>query len=152
MAVRCLCSQRSCSHVKTFSSFNNESLTLHTEWMVIDWVSSKDNAQRDSLCGTSSHCQFDSNDDPPNVLEKSTEWKFEAHLYFAVCRWAAGDTYEDTVRQLWRSSIYQLILFLSTTWKCFTIWRQNPTGDCRNCQFEAMYRQNRWANNSGENG
>ena len=31
--------------------------------------------------------------------------------------------------QLWRSSIYQLFLFLSTASKRFTIWRLNPTGN-----------------------
>ena len=30
----------------------------------------------------------------------------------------------------WRSSIYQLFLFLFTTWKVFTILRQNSTGNC----------------------
>ena len=39
-------------------------------------VSSKDNAQRDSLCGTSSHRQPDFYDSPDD-LEKSAEWKFE---------------------------------------------------------------------------
>ena len=33
-------------------------------------------------------------------------------------------------RQLWRGSIYQLFLFLSTTLKKFTIRGQNPTGHC----------------------
>ena len=54
--------------------------------------------------------------------------------------------------QQWRSSIYQLFLFLSTTWICFTILQQNPTGNCWNCRLEAMYRQNLQADNSGENG
>ena len=107
-------------------------------------VSSKDNSLLDSLCGTSSHCQSDS-DDSQDDLEKSAEYKFKGHLYFAAGSWSTGETYEDTVRQLWRSSIYQLFLFLSTTWKCFTIWCLNclnPTGNCWNCRFNAMYRRN----------
>ena len=60
-------------------------------------VSSKDDTQRDSLCGASSHRQSDS-DDSQDDLEKSAEWKFEGHLYFAACRWLAGETYEDAVR------------------------------------------------------
>ena len=32
--------------------------------------------------------------------------------------------------QQWKSSIYQLFLFLSTAWKFFTILLQNQTGSC----------------------
>ena len=38
-------------------------------------VSSKDNAQRDFLCCTSSQCQSDF-DDSPDDLENSAEWKW----------------------------------------------------------------------------
>ena len=57
-------------------------------------VSSKDNAQRESPCGTSS--QSDS-EDLPKDHETSSEWKFEGHIYFEAGRWPAGKTYEDTV-------------------------------------------------------
>ena len=53
--------------------------------------------------------------------------------------------------QRWRSSIYQLFLFLSTALKCFTIWLPKQPGQCWNCLFEAMYRQNLQAGDSGEN-
>ena len=54
--------------------------------------------------------------------------------------------------QRWRSNIYQIFLFLSIAWKFFTIRRPNLTGNCWNCRYEAMYRQNRRADDSGENG
>ena len=53
---------------------------------------------------------------------------------------------------LWRSSIYQLFLFLSTAWKIFTIWQLNLTGNCSNCLFKVMYRQNCLADYSREIG
>ena len=52
-------------------------------------VSSKDNSLLDSLCGTSSHCQSDS-DDSQDDLEKSAEYKFKGHLYFAAGSWSTG--------------------------------------------------------------
>ena len=51
------------------------------------------------------------------ILKISTEWKFEAHLYFLADSRSAGNTYEDTVWSAVESSIYQLFLFLSTAWK-----------------------------------
>ena len=32
--------------------------------------------------------------------------------------------------QFWQLCNYQLFLFLSTTWECFTILWPNPTGNC----------------------
>ena len=109
-------------------------------WLIC--VLSKDNAQRDSLCCTSSHRQSDSYDSL-NDLEKSADKKIWGCFYFAAYQWFAGETYEFW--QLWRSSIYQLFLFLSTTWKYFTVWCLNclnQTGNCWNCRFKAMYRRN----------
>ena len=62
-------------------------------------VSSKDNAQHESHCCTSSHCQADS-DDLPDDHKISTEWQWqlEGYLYFEGGRWPAGKTYEDAVR------------------------------------------------------
>ena len=53
--------------------------------------------------------------------------------------------------QRWRSSIYQLFLFLSTTCNFLTILLLNWTGNCWDCPFEAMYRQIEQANSSGGN-
>ena len=55
---------------------------------------SKDNAQRQLPCGTSS--QLDS-EDLPDGNETSSEWKFKGHIYFEAGRWPAGKTYEDAV-------------------------------------------------------
>ena len=60
------------------------------------WQFQANNAQLDSLCSTSSHRQSDS-DDSPDYLENSAEVKFKGHLYFAVCRWSAEETYKDAV-------------------------------------------------------
>ena len=68
--------------------------------------------------------------------ETSTEWQFKGHIYLEPGRWPAGKTYDDALGQRWRSSIYQLFLFQSIIWKYFTIWRQNPTGNCWNCRFK----------------
>ena len=57
---------------------------------------SRDDAQLDCHCSTSSHGQSDS-DNSPDDQETSTEWKFNGHLYFAAGRWPAGKTYEATV-------------------------------------------------------
>ena len=57
--------------------------------------------------------------------------------------------------QRWRSSIYQLFLFLCTAWKSFklTSRRPNPTRNCWNCRSEAiMNRRNRRADDKGEIG
>ena len=64
-------------------------------------VLSKDDAQRESHCSTSSdwHCQSDS-DDWPDDLERCTEWKFVGHDAWAslLCCLPAGKTDEGAVR------------------------------------------------------
>ena len=57
-------------------------------------VSSRDSAQGDSQCCTSSHGQSDS-DYSPDVHEKSTEWKFKGPFHFAAGHWPA---YDNAVR------------------------------------------------------
>ena len=114
-------------------------------------VSSKDNAQRDSLCGTSSHRQSDSYDSLDD-LENSAEWKFEGYLYFTGCRWSAGETYEDALRAAVEEQYLLTVPVPVHHLKMFTIRRPNPIGNCRHCRFEAMYRQNQRADDSGENG
>ena len=65
-----------------------------------------------------------------------------------------GILMKTQVRQQWRSSIYRLFLFLSTTWKSFTILRQNPTVDMELFKLPIRgYVQANWrADDSGENG
>ena len=83
-------------------------------------VSSKNDAQRDFLCGTSSHRQSDS-DDSPDDFEK-----FASILLLVADQ--QGKLMKTQFVQLWtvwRSKIYQLFLLLPTTWKCFAIRRSN---------------------------
>ena len=47
--------------------------------------------------------------------ETSIEWKLEGHPYFAADSWPERKTYDLQFRQRWRSSSYQLLLFLFTT-------------------------------------
>ena len=73
-------------------------------------------------------------------------------LLLATCQ--QGKLMSTQSGHLWRISIYQLFLlvFLSTAWKVFTIWQLNLTGNCSNCLFKVMYRQNCLADYSGEIG
>ena len=60
--------------------------------------SSHENAPRESQCGASSHEQSDSDESPPEDLEKSTEWIFEGYLFFGSDGWRTNETYEAEVR------------------------------------------------------
>ena len=126
-------------------------LTRPTVILSINWRIEQDNAQRDSLCGTSSHRQSDSYDSLDD-LENSAEWKFEGYLYFTGCRWSAGETYEDALRAAVEEQYLLTVPVPVHHLKMFTIRRPNPIGNCRHCRFEAMYRQNQRADDSGENG
>ena len=60
-------------------------------------VSSKDKAQRQPHCCTSSHSQPDT-DDLSDDHETSSGWTFEGNIYFGAGRWPAAKTYENTIR------------------------------------------------------
>ena len=92
--------------------------------------SSHENAPRESQCGASSHEQSDSDESPPEDLEKSTEWIFEGYLFFSSDGWRTDEAYEAEVRavpQWWNSNIYRKFLSRSSTWQFFMIQWPNPT-------------------------
>ena len=72
--------------------------------------------------------------------------------YFATTQWPAGESYEDAVRQGWKSNIYRLFLSLSSIRRFLTILQQNPTGSLSNSIFDLMYSPYLQADDSGENG
>ena len=91
-------------------------------------VSSKENAQCESHCCTSSRGKSNGNsDDLPDDHEISTEWHFEGHLYFATGHWPAGKTFKDAVRAAVEEQYQPTPVSVHSM---VTILRPNPTGNC----------------------
>ena len=62
-------------------------------------IPNKDDAQRESHCCTSSHCQFDF-EDSQDGHEISTKLKFEGHLHFVAAAGPQGNLMKTKFGQL----------------------------------------------------
>ena len=74
----------------------------------------------------SSHSQSDKDNSPDNFEKHPQDVRLKGIF---TLMWTYGlQVMRTHVWQLWKSSIYHISLFLSTTSKCFTILLQNPAG------------------------